>query len=248
MSGDVLSDKELERYDRQLRIPKIGRSGQLKLKKAKVLVAGVGGLGTVASIYLARAGVGKLILVDNGAVELSNLNRQILYDEDDVGKEKAVEAAEKLRRMNPDIEAEPITETIRGENVESLVSMADLVVDGQDNFKTRFLLNDACVKLRKPFIHAAIYMMEGRLMTIIPGKGPCLRCLLPIEPPELGVIPILGPAPGVMGCLEALEAIKLITGVGKPAVGRLIIFDGEELSFDQIPIKRNPGCPVCGEK
>ena len=248
MSREKLSGYEMERYDRQLRIPQLGKEGQLKLKRAKVLVAGLGGLGSAVSIYLALAGVGELVLVDHGIVELSNLNRQTLYDEEDIGRPKALKAAEKLRRLNSQVRVKPVPEIITKENVERLVEGVDVVVDGQDNFKTRFLLNEACVRLGKPFVHAAIYMLEGRLMTIVPGKGPCLRCLLPIEPPEHEVVPVLGSIPGTMGCLEALEAVKLITGVGSPAIGRLIIFDGEDMSFQELPIKRNPRCPVCGEK
>ena len=243
-----LSEKEFVRYERQLRIHNLGREEQLKLKKASILVAGVGGLGSIASTYLALAGFGRIVLVDKEVVELSNLNRQMLYTEEDIGEYKALKAAEKLRKLNPNIEAEPIVEEISEKNVEDIVGKVDIVVDGQDNFRTRFLINEACVKQGKPFIHAAIFGLEGRLMTIIPGKGPCLRCLIPEEPPEYGVIPVLGAIPGVMGCLEAVEAVKLVTGIGEPAVGRLIVFDGEEMNFHIIPIKKNPRCPVCGRK
>jgi len=243
-----LSPEELERYDRQLRIPSFGEEAQLKLKSSTVLIAGVGGLGSIAAIYLAAAGVGKLRIVDEGIVELSNLNRQILYSTEDIGQPKVLIASKKLMELNPLIEIEAIQERITEENVEELLRGVNLVVDGQDNFKTRFIINKACIRYSKPFIYGAVYGIEGRLMTIIPGKGPCLKCLIPGEPKEIEKIPVIGPAPGLVGALEALEAIKLLTGIGKPAVGRLLVIDGEALSFNSIEVKRDPKCPVCGGK
>ena len=237
-----------ERYDRQIRIPFIGLEGQEKIRSSKVLVAGVGGLGSSASLYLTLAGVGRLTIVDDEVVELSNLNRQILYTEDDVDQPKAIRAAEKLRIMNPDVDVEPIVVRINRENVETLLNPVDLVVDGLDTFTARFIVNEACVKLGKPYIHAAAYMAEGRLTTIIPGKGPCLRCMIREKPREHELTPILGPTPGALGCLQALEAIKLITGVGEPLVGRLLIIDGLNMDFYILPVKRDPECPVCGKK
>jgi len=216
--------------------------------KSKILIAGVGGLGSAAAIYLTAAGVGKLRIVDDGKVELSNLNRQILYSTSDLGKPKALTASKKLLELNPGIEVEPVQERITESNIHELLDGVDLVVDGQDNFKTRFIINQACIEESKPFIHGAVYAAEGRLMTIIPHRGPCLRCLIPHEPKELDVVPVLGPLPGLIGVLEGLEAIKLLTGFGKPARGKLLVVDGETLSFYSIDIKRDPKCPVCGRK
>ncbi|MDW8021545.1 MAG: HesA/MoeB/ThiF family protein [Nitrososphaerota archaeon] len=241
-----LSQEEFERYDRQLRIPYFGVDAQMKLKKSAVMVAGVGGLGSSAAIFLAAAGVGKLRIVDCGEVELSNLNRQILYSTEDIGRPKVFAALERLRAINPNVEIEAIKEEITEDNIEELLNGVNLVVDGQDNFETRFIINKACVRAFKPCIHGAVYAFEGRLMTIIPGKGPCLRCLIPQDPKEMASIPILGPLPGIVGAFEALEAIKLLTGVGDPLSGKLLIIDGETFSFYKIEIKKNPSCPVCG--
>jgi len=241
-----LSEDEIERYDRQLRIPSFGAEAQIKLKKSSVLVAGVGGLGSAAAIYLTAAGVGKLRIVDHGEVELSNLNRQILYSTEDIGRSKVSAASEKLKSINPNVEIEAIKEEITEANVHDLLKGVDVVVDGQDNFKTRFIINEACIEDLKPFVHGAVYAFEGRLMTIIPGKGPCLRCLIPQDPKQVTPVPVFGPLPGIVGVLEALEAIKLLTGVGEPSLGRLLIIDGETLSFYSVDIRRDPNCPVCG--
>jgi len=241
-----LSEGELLRYDRQMRIPGFGVEGQIKLKGSTVLVAGLGGLGSPAALYLAAAGVGRLMVVDREKVELSNLNRQILHWTDDVGKTKVESALEKLKRLNPEVEVVGLVDEIGEGNVYSLVKEADVVVDGMDNFKTRFLLNEACVRLRKPFIHAAVYGLEGRLTTIIPGKGPCLKCLLPMEPSEAGPFPVLGPTPAIMASMQAMEAVKVIVGIGEPLVGKLLVFDGESMEFMQVSVSRIEDCPVCG--
>jgi len=242
-----LSREELERYDRQMRIPGFGVEGQLKLKKASVLVAGLGGLGCPASIYLTAAGVGKLLLVDKETVELSNLNRQILHWTPDVNRLKVESAVEKLRQLNPAVDVEGISMEITEDNVYDLVRKVDLVVDGMDNFKTRFLLNEACVRYSRPFIHAAVYGLEGRLLTVIPGRGPCFRCLIPEEPPEVKPFPVLGTTPAVMATLQATEAIKLIVGIGEPLVGRMLVFNGLTSTFYEINVKRSASCPTCGD-
>jgi adenylyltransferase/sulfurtransferase len=243
-----LSSKELERYDRQIRIEGFDVEGQKKLKKAKVVVAGAGGLGCPTAIYLAAAGVGKITIIDKEKVELSNLNRQILHWDKDIGKYKIDSAVEKLSQLNPDIEVEGLKIEITEQNVRSLIEDADVIVDGMDNFKTRFLLNEACVKLNKPFVHAAVYGLTGELMTIIPGKGPCYRCYLPVEPPEIKPFPILGATPGVLACLEAMETIKLITGIGEPLTGKLLLFDGFKMTFQILNVKKLENCPVCSGK
>jgi molybdopterin/thiamine biosynthesis adenylyltransferase len=240
-----LTSKEIERYDRQIRIPSFGFNGQEKLRKAKVAVAGVGGLGCLAATYLTAAGVGRLVLIDNGKVELSNLNRQILHWEDDVGRGKVESAVEKLGKLNPHTKIEGKVAEIDAENVYSLIKGSDVVVDGMDNFKTRQILNEACVKLGIPFIHAAVHGFEGRLLTIIPGKGPCLQCLAHEEPAETKPTPVLGVTPAAMASLQVMETIKLITGIGEPLVGKLLVFNGLHMEFEEVTVRKQPNCPVC---
>jgi len=247
VSRGKLSRKELERYSRQVLIRGFGEEGQRKLKRAHVLVAGLGGLGSPAAMYLAAAGVGRLTILDAQRVELSNLNRQVLHWHLDVGRSKAGSAIEKLYAMNPDVKVEAKLERITSKNVDSLIEGADVVVDGMDNFPTRYLLNEACVRARVPFVHGAVEGLVGQLTTILPGKGPCLRCIIPKEPPRKPVFPVLGATPGTIGCLQALEVIKLITGLGRPLVGEMLLFNGEDLSFEKIKIERDPRCPVCGK-
>jgi len=241
-----LKASELERYGRQIMIRGFGEKGQRKLKEAKVLVAGAGGLGCPASLYLAAAGVGNLVIVDDDEVELSNLNRQILHWSDDVGRNKSFSAAEKLKLLNPEIEVTARNEEITRENGRRLMQGCSVVVDGMDNWGTRYILNEACVKKDIPFVHAGIYGLYGQITTIMPGKGPCLQCIIPKTPFEVKGFPVLGTTPGTLGLLEAFETIKLITGVGKPLVGRLLSFDGEDVSFQMVKVERNPRCPVCG--
>ena len=247
MTEDVSLEKdELIRYDRQIRF--LGVDAQKKLKRAKVLGAGVGGLGCPASLYLAAAGVGKLILVDREVVELSNLNRQILYWTRDVGRPKVEAASEKLRELNPDVDVEALCIEINEDNVLDLVKRVDLVIDGMDNWRTRFLMNSACVRTRKPFIHAGIYEMYGQLLVIIPRKGPCLQCIVPEPLPEIRLFPVLGTTPGVMAMLQVTEAIKIITGYGSPLIGKMIIYNGYDMQFEEVTVNRRPDCPICGEK
>ena len=243
-----LTDEELTRYDRQLKVSTFGIDKQLKLKQASVLIAGVGGLGSAAAYYLVAAGVGKVKLVDEGRVELSNLNRQILYSTNDLGRLKVTVASRRLRDLNPEVDVVGISEKISESTINGLLEDVDLVIDGQDNFKTRLLINEKCVKKKIPLIHAAVHGFEGRLMTIIPYEGPCLRCLLPEPPPEPHMIPVMAPVPGIIGALQALEAIKVLAGVGEPAVGKLIILNGRKWSFYAIDVKKDPECPTCGGK
>lgn len=241
----ALTSLELERYDRQLRIARLGVEGQRRLKGASVLVAGVGGLGCSSALGLAMAGVGRLVLVDRDRVELSNLNRQALYSVEDLGRPKAEVAARRLRELNPEVEVEGLELEIGPDNVEGLVRGVDLVVDGQDNFETRLLLNDECLRQGKPFIHAAIYGMEGRLMTVVPGRGPCLRCLVPSPPPPMERVPALGATVMAVGALQAAEAVKLIAGVGEPMVGYMLVLDLESMEAFKVQVRRNPKCPAC---
>jgi len=242
-----LDPLELERYDRQLRIPGWGVEGQKKLKKARVIVAGAGGLGCPASLYLAATGVGHLTIIDKETVELSNLNRQVLHWQPDVGKYKADSVATKLQSLNPKIEVEAVKAEITEKSVRNLIKGADIVVDGMDNFTTRFILNFGCVKEKIPFVHAGIYGLDGQMTTIIPKKGPCLQCIFPEKPPELKKFPVAGVTPATLAILEALETIKLIIGLGQPLVGRMLLFDGEALTFSIMEVRRDPNCPVCGK-
>jgi adenylyltransferase/sulfurtransferase len=237
-----------DRYKRQMMLRGFGAEGQEKLRKARVAVAGIGGLGSPASIYLAAAGVGYLRLIDFDIVEVSNLNRQIVHFTTDLGRPKVESAAMKLMQLNTEIKVDPVNEKITQDTVSNLLDGIDLVVDGQDNIVTRMLINMECVKRRIPYIYSAIYGMEGYMTTIIPLSGPCLRCIYPGECPMPEEFPVLGTTPGVMGCLEATEAIKLLTGIGKLAVGRLIVYDGERMSFQEVALRRNEACPVCGNK
>ncbi len=240
-----MTPDELERYSRQIPIRGLGETGQRKLKNARVLVAGLGGLGSPASTYLVAAGIWHLTILDEQRVELSNLNRQTLPWHLDVGRSKAGSAIEKLYAMNPNVKVDSRLEKITRENVAGLLKNADVVVDGMDNYPTRFLLNEACVRKRIPFVHGAVEGLVGQLATIVPGKGPCLKCIIPKEPPRKSIFPVLGATPGVIGCLQAMETIKLITGIGKPLVGRMLFFNGEDTTFDTIEIKRDPKCLVC---
>jgi len=239
----MLSREELVRYERQ--IPVIGREGQEKLKRSTVLIAGAGGLGSASALYLAAAGVGRLIIVDPQDVELSNLNRQVLHWTSDIGRAKVESAREKLRRLNPNVEVEVYREELTEELARRLVSRADIVIDALDNWEARFLLNRVCVELGKPFIHAGVEGFYGQMLVVVPGKGPCLQCLLPRQPPSRSGVPVLATTPGVLGLLQATEAIKLLTGVGEPTIGRLIIYDGYSMTFSEVRVRRRPDCPVC---
>jgi len=235
----------LERYERQIRI--FGVEGQVRLKKSKVLVAGVGGLGCTAALFLAASGVGNIVLVDSERVELNNLNRQVLHWTRDIGVKKVYSAAKKLKELNPEVNVEVVDDSLREDNVYDYVKRVDLVVDGLDNWRTRFIVNKVCVELGKPFIHAGVHEVYGQLLVIVPGKGPCLQCIIPKPPPETPNPPMLSTTPGILALLEVTEAIKIITGYGKPAIGKMIIYDGYAMTFNEIQVKKRPNCPVCGK-
>ena len=242
-----LSPSELERYDRQMLISGLGTDGQKKLKAAKVAVAGVGGLGCPASIYLAAAGMGKIVLVDKEKFELNDLNRQILGWQKDIGRFKAEAAKEKLDALNPEIETEAVVAEITKENIHDVMRDVDIVVDGQDNWKTRFIINEYCVTHNIPFIHAGVSALHGQITTIVPAKGPCLRCIFPKDPPEPEKVPVLGATPALFASLQVMETIKLVTGIGESLVGRMLFANGEEMVFETVEVKRSIECPVCGD-
>ncbi len=223
----------------------LGEEGQERLKAARVLIAGAGGLGTVISIYLAAAGVGTLRIVDRDVVEASNLNRQILHWGGDLGRPKTISASEKLAALNSLIRVEEVAGEIDEGSIDAITGGCDLIVDAMDNFSTRYLLNRAALRKGIPLIHGAVRGLYGQATTVLPGKTPCLRCIFPSSPPP-EIFPIIGATCGVIGSIEATEAIKLLTGRGEPLAGRLFIWDGMAASADSIVVERNPGCPDCG--
>jgi molybdopterin/thiamine biosynthesis adenylyltransferase len=243
-----LSPSELERYNRQMLISDLGSEGQRKLKTSKVVVAGIGGLGCLSSLYLAAAGVGKVILVDKGKFKLSDLNRQILCWQRDIGLLKSKVAKDKLEALNPEIHVEALVAEITKESAYDVIGGADVVVDGLDNWRTRFVLNDYCVTQGIPFVHAGVSALHGQMITIVPGKGPCLRCVFPKEPPEVEKIPVLGATPALLAALQVIDVIKLVTGLGKPLVGRMLFLNGKEMEFETVEMKRNPKCPICSNR
>lgn len=243
----MLNTDELQRYDRQIMLSEIGETGQEKLKNARVIVAGAGGLGSPICVYLAAAGVGFIRIVDHDAVDLSNLNRQVLHWDRDVGRSKVESAEEKLGNLNPDINLEVHRETIGEENILQLVEDMDLIVDAMDNLPTRYLLNKTAISRGIPFFHGGVYGFEGRAMTVIPGQGACLRCMYRGEIPE-EKFPVIGVAPGVIGCIQATEVIKYILGIGDLLVNTLLVYDGLGLEFNKFKVQKNPDCDHCGKK
>jgi len=246
----TLSASERERYQRHLTLVEIGAAGQDKLKAARVLVVGAGGLGSPAALYLAAAGCGTLGLVDCDRVELSNLQRQVLFDSSAIARSKAEAGRERLASLNPEIRVVAHALELKAANVRAVFKDYDLVLDGTDRLATRYLVNDACVILGLPLVSAAIHRFEGQIMTYVPGQGPCYRCVFP-QAPEGGVANcaqagVLGVLPGVLGTLQATEAIKLITGVGDPLIGRLLTYDALEMRFHEFRVARRPDCAVCG--
>jgi molybdopterin/thiamine biosynthesis adenylyltransferase len=242
----MLTGEELKRYDRQIIIYGFGEEGQEKLKKARVLVAGAGGLGSPAAIYLAATGIGNLVIADHDNVEASNLNRQILHWNENIGNGKAGSAEFKLKKMNPGINIETFTDTISEESIGKLVSGCDAIVDAMDNLPTRYLLNKAAIDHRIPFIHGAVYGFEGRAMSVVPGKSACLYCLYHGAKAPKEKFPVIGVTPGVIGCIQATEAIKYLTGMGELLTDRLLIYDGLRMSFSELQVNRDPHCEHCG--
>lgn len=241
----MLTTDEQERYDRQIMIRGFGEAGQEKLKGAKVIVAGSGGLGSPASIYLAAAGVGTIRIIDHDRVELSNLNRQILHWDKDIGRRKVDSAAEKLSQSNQGVKIEPVEETITEDNVSSLVAGFGVIVDAMDNLPTRYVLNRAAIENSIPFVHGAVHGLEGRAMTIIPGKTACLGCVYHGIPPR-EKFPVIGVTPAVIACIQATETIKYIVGMGELLTNRLLVYDGLKMQFTELAARRNPNCEHCG--
>ncbi|MCX6690950.1 MAG: HesA/MoeB/ThiF family protein [Methanoregula sp.] len=239
----MLSERERERYKRQILL--FGEEGQEKLKKSRIFIAGAGGLGCPISLYLAVAGIGTLTVVDRDVVEQTNLNRQILHYDRDIGKKKTVSAGEKLREINPDIRVNVIDTTIDETNVLRLVGNADGIVDAMDNFPTRYLLNEAAINKKIPLFHGAIRGLYGQATTIIPGKTGCLRCIFPNAPPK-EVFPVVGVAPGFIGMVQATEVLKYLLGSGELLANRLFLWDGMRSHGEEIAVTRNPGCMACG--
>ena len=271
------------RYSRQLPIPEIGPEGQARLQQSRVTIVGAGGLGTPASLYLAAAGVGRITIIDSDTVSMSNLNRQVLYDPQQLGSSKALLLAERLQRFNPEIEVRGLVLRLTAENAGQYLSRdeCDVVIDATDNNQTRLLINSAAVQAGVPLIYGAVHSFYGQIMTILPGKGPCLRCLLPnpdaeaasegkqqgaevrqkadgqhgADEPEReterqheegrGVTPVIGITPGIIGSLEATEAIKILLGAGTSLIGRLLTFNALDMRWDELAVKQDPACPVC---
>jgi molybdopterin/thiamine biosynthesis adenylyltransferase len=248
-----LTKDQLERYSRHLLLPEVGEKGQEKLLKSRVLLLGAGGLGSPAALYLAAAGIGTLGIVDNDAVDASNLQRQILHGTDRVGVSKVESARKTLENLNPDVKVVTFDERLNSANVDCIFDQGwDVIVDGLDNFPTRYLVNDASVFKKIPVVHGSIFRFDGQVTTFWPHKGPCYRCLYPEPPPphlapscaEAGVLGIL---PGVVGTIQATEAIKILLGQGEPLVGRLLTYDSLKMSFRTLKLRRDKTCPVCGE-
>ena len=246
------SDSELDRYNRHLIMPEVGLEGQRSLKASSVLIVGAGGLGAPSGIYLAAAGVGKIGIVDFDVIEKSNLHRQVLFSEKDIGRSKAEVTKERLLEINPNVTVELHKVRLDSSNALSILKDYDVIIDGTDNFPTRYLVNDACVFLGKPNVYASLFRFEGQVSVFYAKEGPCYRCLYP-EPPPPGLIPncaeagVLGVLPGIVGSIQAAEAIDMILGKGTPLIGRLLLFNALDMRFKEVKLRKNPRCSICGE-
>jgi sulfur-carrier protein adenylyltransferase/sulfurtransferase len=251
-SNHELDNQEIRRYSRHLLLPEVGLEGQKRLKAASVLLIGAGGLGSPAALYLAAAGIGRIGLVDYDVVEYSNLQRQIIHGTGDVGRPKLHSARDRILEINPNVDVVLYEQALDSGNALDIIEGYDVIIDGTDNFPTRYLVNDACVLLGKPNVYGSIFRFEGQASVFDAKEGPCYRCLFP-EPPPPGMVPscaeggVLGVLPGIIGTIQATEAIKLILETGDPLVGRLLLYDALEMSFDEVHLQKNPDCPVCGE-
>ncbi|HLJ94099.1 MAG TPA: molybdopterin-synthase adenylyltransferase MoeB [Gemmataceae bacterium] len=249
----TLSPPEVARYSRHLIMPEVALDGQKRLKASRVLLIGAGGLGSPLGLYLAAAGIGRIGLVDFDVVDFSNLQRQVLHGTPDVGRPKLQSAKERLQAINPEVQIDLYETRLTSANAFAIIEPYDIVVDGTDNFPTRYLVNDACVLLKKPNVYGSIFRFDGQASVFYPPHGPCYRCLYP-EPPPPGEVPscaeggVLGILPGLIGCIQATEAVKLILGKGSPLVGRLLLYDALQMTFQEFKVRRNPKCPVCGDR
>ncbi len=247
------TDEQVTRYSRHILLPEVGGKGQKKLAQARILIVGAGGLGSPAAFYLAAAGVGTLGLIDSDVVDLSNLQRQVIHYTPDLGRPKVFSAKEKIQALNPDVAVELYEGRLTSKNALELVGKYDVVLDGVDNFPAKFLINDACVLAGKPLVHGGILRFDGRVTTIIPKRSACYRCVFKHPPPpglvtscqEAGVIGVLA---GIIGTIQATEALKLVLGIGRPLTDRLLDFDARRTAFREIRVRRNPNCPVCGDQ
>jgi len=247
------TDEQIERYSRHIILPEVGGAGQQKMLEAKILLLGAGGLGSPAAYYLAAAGIGNLGIVDFDQVDLSNLQRQIIHSTDRIGMLKTESAKKTIQALNPDVNVTLYNEKIDSSNIISIIKDYDYVVDGSDNFPTRYLVNDACVMENKTLIHGSIYRFEGQVTVFKPNSGPCYRCLYP-EPPPPGMSPncqeggVLGVLAGIIGNLQVVEVLKLILGIGEPLVGKLLIYDALKTEFRNLNLRKDASCPLCGEE
>ena len=247
----ALTREQKERYSRHILVPEIGLEGQMKMLDSKVLLLGAGGLGSPTGLYLAAAGIGKIGLVDDDVVDASNLQRQVIHNTERIGMAKTESARQAIEALNPDVEVVEHHGRLDSDNVIELLSGYDVIVDGADNFPTRYLLNDASVRLNKPVVSASILSFDGQLSTFVPYEGPCYRCLYPTPPPpelapSCGAAGVLGMLPGIMGMLQSLEVFKLVTGAGDPLIGRLLLFEALGTEFTELKVRRDPDCPICG--
>ena len=253
MAGGAVpfNEEQIRRYSRHIILPEVGGKGQRKLLNSSILLVGAGGLGSPAALYLAAAGIGRLGIIDGDVVDMSNLQRQILHHVDDVGRPKVQSAVKSIAQINPDVKVEPFQTVLSSDNAKEIISQYDLVVNGCDNFPTRYLVNDCCVLLKKPLVDGSIFKFEGQVTVFVPGQG-CYRCLYPAPPPP-GLVPscqeagVLGVLCGIIGSLQAIEAIKLLLGIGDSLAGRLLFVDSLGMEFRQVKVRRDPECPVCGD-
>src|SRR6266852_7982120 len=249
----TLSPQEVARYSRHLIMPEVALEGQKRLKAARILLIGAGGLGSPLGLYLAAAGVGRIGIVDFDVVDFSNLQRQVLHGTPDVGRPKLQSAKERLHAINPEVQVDLYETRLTSANAIQIMTPYDIVIDGTDNFPTRYLVNDACVLLKKPNVYGSIFRFDGQASVFFPPEGPCYRCLYP-EPPPPGEVPscaeggVLGILPGLIGCIQATEAVKLIIGKGEPLIGRLVLYDALAMTFREFKVRRNLKCPMCGDK
>jgi len=248
----AMNDDQIQRYSRHILLPEVGGKGQKKIANAKVFIVGAGGLGSPAALYLAAAGVGTIGIIDGDVVDLSNLQRQVIHHTPDVARPKIESAKEKITALNPDVTVAPIRERLTAKNALDVVSGYDIIIDGTDNFPSKFLINDTAIIAKKPLVHGGILRFTGQVMTILPGKSACYRCLFKAPPPA-GMVPscqeagVLGALAGLIGTIQATEALKLILGVGQPLTDRLLTYEALTTRFRNVPLRRNPECPVCGE-